>query len=197
MSDRVSMEGSDTRSMHRPTATETTGGGHIPPMIGQPHRRMSRPEGPPVPGSQRHAYRRSSVASSFRTDHSSQIPHAPHKLANTYRLAPREDEVFSAPRVQKAINSVLKSFLDGEEYDAKRSRQMTQNIADMIRSRVKDMGFPRYKIVTNVVITPGSGQSMQYNSRCLWDVSTDSFASATYKNSSLYAVVTVHAVYFE
>ena len=108
MSDRVSMEGSDTRSMHRPTATETTGGGHIPPMIGQPHRRMSRPEGPPVPGSQRHAYRRSSVASSFRTDHSSQVPHAPHKLANTYRLAPREDEVFSAPRVQKAINSVLK-----------------------------------------------------------------------------------------
>ena len=108
MSDRVSMEGSDTRSMHRPTATETTGGGHIPPMIGQAHRRMSRPEGPPGPGSQRHAYRRSSVASSFRTDHSSQIPHAPHKLANTYRLAPREDEVFSAPRVQKAINSVLK-----------------------------------------------------------------------------------------
>jgi len=96
-----------------------------------------------------------------------------------------------------SANLFRRSFLDGEEYDAKRSRQMTQNIADMIRSRVKDMGFPRYKIVTNVVITPGSGQSMQYNSRCLWDVSTDSFASATYKNSSLYAVVTVHAVYFE
>ncbi|KAI0238997.1 Tctex1 domain-containing protein 1 [Lamellibrachia satsuma] len=202
MSDRISVEGSDTRSMHRPTATDATGGGgggggHIPPMIGQPHRRMSRADGPPGLGSQRHAYRRTSIASSFRTDQSSQLPHQSQKLANTYRLAPREDEGFSVHRVQKVINSVLRSFLDGEEYEAKRSRQMAQNIADVIRTRVKEMQFPRYRIVTNVVITPGSGQSMQFNSRCLWDVSTDSFASATYKNTSLYAVVTVHAVYFE
>ena len=74
---------------------------------------------------------------------------------------------------------------------------MSQNIADVVRTRVKEMRFPRYKIVTNVVITPGCGQTMQFDSRCPWDVSTDSFASATYQSSSLHAVATVHAIYFE
>ena len=92
---------------------------------------------------------------------------------------------------------VRRSFLDGEVYDAKHSRQMSQNIADVVRTRVKEMRFPRYKIVTNVVITPASGQTIQFDSRCLWDVETDSFASATYQSSSLHAVATVHAIYFE
>lgn len=57
--------------------------------------------------------------------------------------------------------------------------------------------IPRYKIVVLVHIGQLTGQSMQISSRCLWDASNDNFASYSFKNSSLYGVATVFAVYFE
>ena len=78
---------------------------------------------------------------------------------------------------------------------------------------------PRYKLVTHVVIGEvkglfllhlfvlknlieiilinNKGQDIRCGSRCLWDSNVDNMASASYKNSSIYAVGTVFAVYFE
>lgn len=69
--------------------------------------------------------------------------------------------------------------------------------SQVIRARVKDLMIPRYKIVVLVHIGQLTGQSMQISSRCLWDASNDTFASYSFKNSSLYGVATVFAVYFE
>ena len=121
MSDRVSVEGSDARPLRdgsdarplrdasdaRPVRRPSMNDLHIPPVIGAPHRRMSRIDGGLGLGLPRYGYRRPSVASSFRIDHSSQLHH-PHKVANTYRLAPKDDERFSSSRVQKVINVVLR-----------------------------------------------------------------------------------------
>lgn len=41
------------------------------------------------------------------------------------------------------------------------------------------------------------GQDIRVASRCLWDNDKDNTASVTYTNSSLYAVATIFAVYFE
>lgn len=67
----------------------------------------------------------------------------------------------------------------------------------VIRARVKDLMIPRYKIVVLVHIGQLTGQSMQISSRCLWDAANDTFASYSFKNSSLYGVATVYAVYIE
>ena len=40
-------------------------------------------------------------------------------------------------------------------------------------------------------------QSMQVASRCMWDVSTDSFACVSYNNKSIVAVASCYGVYFE
>ena len=56
---------------------------------------------------------------------------------------------------------------------------------------------PRYRIVCTVMIGQLTGQSVRYVSRCMWDTATDSSASASYQNSSLFATATVFAVYFE
>lgn len=67
----------------------------------------------------------------------------------------------------------------------------------VIRARVKELMIPRYKIVILVHIGQLTGQSMQISSRCLWDTSNDTFASHFFKNSSLFGVASVYAVYFE
>lgn len=69
--------------------------------------------------------------------------------------------------------------------------------SQVIRARVKDLMIPRYKIVVLVHIGQLTGQSMQISSRCLWDAANDTFASYSFKNSSLFGVATVYAVYFE
>lgn len=57
--------------------------------------------------------------------------------------------------------------------------------------------IPRYKIVVLVHIGQLCDQSMQISSRCLWDSTNDTFATYSFKNSSLFGVGTVYAVYYE
>lgn len=67
----------------------------------------------------------------------------------------------------------------------------------VIRACMKDLLIPRYKIVVLVHIGQLSGQSMQVSSRCLWDASSDTSASHVIKNSSLFGLASVYAVYYE
>lgn len=67
----------------------------------------------------------------------------------------------------------------------------------VIRACIKDLLIPRYKIVVLVHIGQLSGQSMQVSSRCLWDASSDTSASYVIKNSSLFGLASVYAVYYE
>lgn len=141
--------------------------------------------------------RRQSIASHRSTDHSSVSLRKPAKLENTYRMAPDPDYKFSVARVEGALKSILESFLVGEEYEADKCSKMAQNLTEVIKDRMKSMAFPRYKYVCNVAIGQNANQSMQCASRCLWNTDTDSFAVATYKNSSIYAIATVYGLYFE
>nr|XP_061794822.1 dynein light chain Tctex-type 5-A-like [Nerophis lumbriciformis] len=116
-------------------------------------------------------------------------------LENTYQLGPRKR--FPAPAVLAILKDVLPSYLEDEKYEVEWSRQMSKNLSEVIRARVKDLMIRRYKIVVLVHIGQLAGQSMQISSRCLWDPATDTFASWSFKNTSLYGVASVYAVYFE
>jgi len=93
--------------------------------------------------------------------------------------------------------SLLESFLDGELYEARKCTQIAQNLTDVINGRMKELSLPRYKFVSHVMIGQNPGQSVSFASRSVWNTTTDNFASATYRNGSLFAVATVFAVYFE
>nr|XP_043872821.1 dynein light chain Tctex-type 5 isoform X2 [Solea senegalensis] len=95
------------------------------------------------------------------------------------------------------LKDVLTNYLQQEKYEVEWSQKMTKTICEVIRARVKDLMIPRYKIVVLVHIGQQCGQSMQMSSRCLWDAANDTFASYSFKNSSLFGVATVYAVYFE
>ena len=171
-------------AMPRKLSRESEGG-----ILSQAHRRMSRF------GERRMSMMRRPSMSSFRTDNSSQRP--PVKLQNTYRLEPKEGEFFNASRVERTLKSIMESYLAGETYDSKKSPVLARNLSDVIRGRMREMHFPRYKYVCHAMIGQLKDQGLANVSRCVWNTATDNSATATYKNGQIYAVATVYACYYE
>ncbi len=119
------------------------------------------------------------------------------KLENTYQLGPKNDGEFSAPKVKDIIEELLKEHLDNVEYNQRECKEITREIASDLKNRVKEMKMDRYKIVVNVVVGQSQDQGFHMASRGIWFEDTDNWACASYKNSSLFAVATVHGLYFE
>lgn len=141
-------------------------------------------------------FRRPSLASSHRLASKDVVPRVLYE--NTYRIGPSRDGHFQAFRVEPIIEDVLRSYLDGESYNAHKCAQMSLRLSDLIKNRVKDdLNLPRYKLVCTVVIGESTGQSVRCASRCVWHQDTDGFASASFKNNSIFATATVFAIYFE
>ncbi|XP_048845659.1 dynein light chain Tctex-type 5 isoform X1 [Brienomyrus brachyistius] len=117
------------------------------------------------------------------------------QMENTYQLGPAKR--FPAMAVNNILKDVLTSYLQEEKYEAELCRQMTKTISEVIKARVKELMIPRYKIIVLISIGQLCEQNMRFGSRSLWDASSDTFSSYTFKNSSLFAVANVYAVYFE
>ncbi|KFU96340.1 Tctex1 domain-containing protein 1, partial [Chaetura pelagica] len=104
---------------------------------------------------------------------------------------------FNAGRVQQVLEAVLAGTLGTPAYSPQGSAPLAQSLAELLRSRAKEVVPPRYKLVCQVLLGQQGQQSLLAASRALWDPESDSFASATFSNASLFAVATVHGVYFE
>lgn len=92
---------------------------------------------------------------------------------------------------------VLDENLKEITYDTDSCRQLAQTLSTVIKNRVKELNFERYKIVCVVHIGQLSGQALRIAGRCLWDHETDSYATAVYENKSVYSVAIVYGVYRE
>lgn len=119
------------------------------------------------------------------------------KLENTYKMDPDPGKVFASKKVSDAVSSVLESYLSDYTYEAKSCARLTCDLSNMVKARVKEMGFERYKLVCQVVIGEQEQQGINIVSRFLWDKKTDSYATGTYSNGQIYAVATVYGLYFE
>ncbi|KFV51893.1 Tctex1 domain-containing protein 1, partial [Gavia stellata] len=91
----------------------------------------------------------------------------------------------------------LASTLGTTVYSPQGSALLAQSLAELLRSQAKEVVPPRYKLVCHVLLGQQGQQSLLVASQALWDPESDSFASATFSNASLFAVATVHGVYFE
>ncbi|NXP56709.1 TC1D4 protein, partial [Heliornis fulica] len=119
------------------------------------------------------------------------------RLENTYKMQPDEGCKFDAGRVQRVLEGALSSALGTMVYSPQGCAPLTQSLAELLHSQVKEVAPPRYKMVCHVLLGQQGQQSLLVASRALWDPQSDSFASATFSNTSLFAVATVHGVYFE
>jgi len=104
---------------------------------------------------------------------------------------------FRVHEVQAILRSVLRERMEKQQYDPVKAAHISKHIAEDLREKVKALGCERHKLVIQVTLGQKTGQAMRIASRCLWDTSTDGFASEFYENESLYCVCQVFAVYFE
>ncbi|KAK5599594.1 hypothetical protein CRENBAI_018904 [Crenichthys baileyi] len=116
-------------------------------------------------------------------------------MENTYQLGPSKQ--FPVSAVSDILKEETHNNLQEVKYEAQRCRELTLTLCEGIRNRVKELLIPRYKTVVLVHIGQLNGQGMQISSRCLWDPSSDTFTSYSFKNSSLFCSATVYGVYFE
>ncbi|XP_044531719.1 dynein light chain Tctex-type 5 [Gracilinanus agilis] len=127
--------------------------------------------------------------------HRDDASHLAVQMENTYQLGP--SKCFPVDAVKHILKDVLTNYLQEEKYEPELCRQMTKTIAEVVKARVKDLMIPRYKLVVIIHIGQLNNQSLHIGSRCLWDDANDTFASFTFRNTSLFALATVYAVYLE
>lgn len=119
------------------------------------------------------------------------------RYENTYKMKPGSEEEFKASDTTKAIENVLRRELANSSYEERWCKQKVTILADLIKDEVKYMGYRRHKIICHVVLGQTFDQGIEMGSRGLCDPSVDSWACASYRNDSLFAVATVHAFYAE
>ncbi|XP_006879897.1 PREDICTED: tctex1 domain-containing protein 1 [Elephantulus edwardii] len=117
------------------------------------------------------------------------------QVENTYQLGPTKR--FPVVSVNHILKDVLTNHLQEEKYEPDLCRQKTKTISEIIKTRVKDLMIPRYKLIVIIHIGQLNGQSIHIGSRCLWDPKSDTCSSYVFRNSSLFALANVYAVYFE
>lgn len=141
------------------------------------------------------AWHRLARRSSMRT--SEKVSKPTVKYENTYRTEPEEGKVFAPTKVENMMKEMLEKKLKTVKYTPDGCRIIATELTADIKSRVKAMDFPRYKIVCSVMITENKRQGLEIASRSVWNQDTDNFASYTYRNPSLIAVANVYGVYYE
>ena len=71
----------------------------------------------------------------------------PH-FENTYRLEPKESDRFYPSKVKECIEDIItKNLKDQEVYDHQRAKFLAEKLADEIKTAVKQLSIPSYKIV--------------------------------------------------
>mmetsp|Transcript_11406 Transcript_11406/g.15559 ORF Transcript_11406/g.15559 Transcript_11406/m.15559 type:complete len:135 (-) Transcript_11406:293-697(-) len=123
-----------------------------------------------------------------------------YQYENTYITSPEgygEGQKFQRGVVQKVIKKIIHDKCLGMHYDPSRASQTGKELSDMIKEKVKTMGFPRYKLVVQVTVGQRAGQCLRIASRCLWDTAADTCASACFENESMFCVAMVFGIYYE
>lgn len=80
-------------------------------------------------------------------------------------------------------------------YEGDKCNEAAKSLADMIRNKLKDLGYDRYKFIVQVLIGEKREQGVRMGSRCFWDSNTDNQASDTFTNDNIFCVASAYAVY--
>lgn len=79
---------------------------------------------------------------------------------NTYILRPIFQQRFRPSVVKDCIHTVLKEELASAEYSPDEMPQLTKRLSEMIKDKLKELGYDRYKMVVQVVIGEQRGEGV-------------------------------------
>ena len=124
-------------------------------------------------------------------------------------MKPEENEKFYPSQVKLVAEAVLKQELDGAtKVDEKWIEDwadfcddfegLSTDIADKIKTIcLQKLNLPRYKIIVQVTIGQMKDQGARVTSRCLWDTTTDNYATVNFKNRHIWASAIIFGLYAE
>ncbi|TNN08063.1 Tctex1 domain-containing protein [Schistosoma japonicum] len=121
------------------------------------------------------------------------------KYENTYRITPKPNEKIKQKQLQNLIQTTLDNTLKDVTYEPKQAYVLSMNLANMLRKSVRELNTPsRYKFIVQVHIGSPQNSSIFISSQAVWNIEMgDTYASAIFSNSKVFAVGIIHAVYFE
>ena len=79
----------------------------------------------------------------------------------SFSLRPNYKKKFRASQVREVIRKVLVEKLEGGEYNADSVSSLTKEVADLIRDRLKQQDYDRYKLIVNVFICEQKGDGVK------------------------------------
>ena len=97
--------------------------------------------------------------------------------------------------MKECIGEVLQEMLKDHTYKQDEAPELTKQIADRVKNRLKLLELPRYKYMVQVVVGEQRGEGVRMGCRTFWDRDTDAYASETFTNDSIFCVATAYAVY--
>ncbi|KAL7451614.1 hypothetical protein ACHAWC_003438 [Mediolabrus comicus] len=115
----------------------------------------------------------------------------------TYRLEP--EVKLSLTKAKLIAETILAEKLAGAsnkddiefEFEV-----LSKSLADTVKEKIKsELNVPRYKILVQSTLGTMKDQGVKITSRCLWDVSTDNYVSASFQNEFVFASVLVFFLY--
>ena len=77
---------------------------------------------------------------------------------HTYVVRPSYKQKFPVGIVKEVMKGVLKQKLSGTSYNT----EVTKEIAEVIRNKLKELGLARYKYMVQVVIGEQKGEGVRY-----------------------------------
>jgi hypothetical protein len=117
-------------------------------------------------------------------------------LPENYSTRPSYKDKFCPIKAKNIMKDIVDTALVEEKYQGRSTiSQHNLDIAENVRSRLKDEFTSRFKIMVQVVIGEKQGQGVRMGSKCFWDSDTDNVAWYTFMNDSLFCIVVAFATY--
>lgn len=124
------------------------------------------------------------------------------KVEPTYRMEPVVEKKFSTAKIRPLVVEIVQKYVsDIEGYNPKTSRLLAVGLAELVKQRLKDLKFDRYKIVVMVHMAELKlgANDMEIASLFLGDPKTDNYIFIEHKNSKkgICAGVLVFGIYHD
>ncbi|XP_055611393.1 dynein light chain Tctex-type protein 2B-like [Uranotaenia lowii] len=109
----------------------------------------------------------------------------------TYVKSPINEETIRSI-MQRVIERQFKADGEGEKYvyDPANNLKMSETLAKQIRDRIKNLQYPRYRVVSFVTVVEKKQQGLSYKMKYILDPNLDNFVRFYYETSHLCIVAT-------
>lgn len=97
--------------------------------------------------------------------------------------------------MKEIIHDCIQERLANQQYEGEKCHEAAKVLADLIRNRLKGLGYDRYKFIVQVLVGERREQGMYFGTRCFWDSNTDNQASDNFTNDHIFCVATAYAMY--